>query len=65
MMEREGIDFARLLGFATVSHEMAGNLDFRDAIGAKLGAKVGIEVESPVKLTGSLPKRPKTYRTGD
>ena len=36
------IDFAKLLGFNSVSDELPDGLDFRDdTIGARLGAKVG------------------------
>ena len=36
------IDYARLLGFASVSGQLSGSVDFRaESIGAKLGAKVG------------------------
>lgn len=36
------IDYARLLGFASVSDRLSGSVDFRDEnLGAKLGAKVG------------------------
>lgn len=36
------IDYARLLGFASVSDRLSGSFDFRDeSLGAKLGAKVG------------------------
>jgi hypothetical protein len=36
------IDYARLHGFAAVSDQLSGNVDFQDEIlGAKLGAKRG------------------------
>jgi len=39
------INFAKLLGFAQVSHNLSESFDFRDdTIGAKLGAKVGAEI---------------------
>ena len=42
MREIQKIDYAKLVGFATVSDEITGSVDFRaDTIGAKLGAKVG------------------------
>jgi hypothetical protein len=46
------IDFARLLGFETVSDTIPGHVDFQDAtLGAKLGAKVGaIEPNSPARI---------------
>lgn len=56
MRERKDIDFARLLGFETVSEQLSGRLDFQDAdIGAKLGAKVGVEAgDSPVKAVETM-----------
>ena len=37
------IDFAKLLGFETVTRERSEALDFQDeTLGAKLGAKVGV-----------------------
>ena len=42
MMDIKAIDFARLLGFATVSDAISEGLDFQnEAVGARLGAKVG------------------------
>ncbi len=39
---QKAIDYAKLLGFASVSDQLSGRVDFRDAnFGAKLGAKVG------------------------
>ena len=44
MHKAEKIDFAKLLGFSTVSHEISNGVDFQDEIiGTKLGAKVGVE----------------------
>ena len=44
MGEIPKLDFARLLGFATVSEQIPETLDFQDDIlGDKLGAKVGAE----------------------
>ena len=41
------IDFTKLLGFDTVSHELSAGVDLRDdTLGSKLGAKVGQEPES-------------------
>jgi len=42
-MQKPGaIDYARLLGFASVTDQLSGNVDFQDeSIGAMLGAKVG------------------------
>ena len=42
------VDFARLVGFASISEHLTGELKFRDeTVGAKLGAKVGGEPGSP------------------
>ena len=42
MRKATAIDYARLLGFASVSDQLSGSVDFRDEnLGAKLGAKVG------------------------
>lgn len=42
MRKANAIDYARLLGFASVSEQLSGSVDFRDEhLGAKLGAKVG------------------------
>lgn len=36
------IDYARLLGFAAMTNQSLGKIDFRDGLfGARLGAKVG------------------------
>ena len=44
MKNADKIDFAKLLGFDTVSDQISGSVDFQDeTIGAKLGAKVGTE----------------------
>ena len=44
MKNPDEIDFAKLLGFDVVSERISGGVDFQDeAIGAKLGAKVGQE----------------------
>lgn len=51
------IDFGKLLGFDTVGDQIAGNLDLQDAtFGAKLGAKVGEEENSPTKLAETVVK---------
>ena len=48
------IDFAKLLGFNSVSDELPDGLDFKDdTIGARLGAKVGIEQTGPQRLSSS------------
>lgn len=45
MNSRAKIDFERLLGFDSVGDRISGSVDFQDeTLGAKLGAKVGIEV---------------------
>jgi hypothetical protein len=42
MHKLDRIDYAKLLGFASVSDRICGSVDFQDeTIGAKLGAKVG------------------------
>jgi len=42
MQDPNKIDFAKLLGFETMSDQIAEGLDFQDeTMGAKLGAKVG------------------------
>jgi hypothetical protein len=42
MQKLDRIDYAKLLGFASVSDRISGSVDFQDeTIGAKLGAKVG------------------------
>ena len=47
----EKIDYAKLLGFDSVSDELSEGIDFQsETIGAKLGAKVGHEPVNPAKL---------------
>lgn len=42
MQKTRAIEYARLLGFASISDQLSGSVDFRDEnLGAKLGAKVG------------------------
>lgn len=55
MQKPDKIDCSKLLGFATVSEEISGKLDLRDAtISDKLGAKVGFEPnEPPVELVAA------------
>jgi hypothetical protein len=49
-MQSTHLDYTKLLGFQVVSDTIADTLDFRDdALGAKLGAKVGKEEASPSK----------------
>jgi hypothetical protein len=51
MQKTEKIDFAKLLGFETVSDRLSGTFDFRDqTFGDKLGAKVGLEPPNGVAL---------------
>jgi hypothetical protein len=39
------IDYSKLLGFESIGDLISGNVDFQDeALAAKLGAKVGIDV---------------------
>jgi hypothetical protein len=49
MSKANKIDFAKLLGFETVTCELSETVDFRDeTLGAKLGAKVGdVEQQEP------------------
>jgi hypothetical protein len=48
MREIKKLDFTKLLGFETVSEQVSEALDFQDeTISAKLGAKVGIDIEEP------------------
>jgi hypothetical protein len=43
MRKADTIDFAKLLGFDTVTRDLSEDLDFQDeTLGAKLGAKVGV-----------------------
>ena len=47
-MNTTKLDFSKLLGFASVSEEVTNALDFQDdTMGAKLGAKIGMEVLNP------------------
>jgi hypothetical protein len=42
MRNSDAIDYARLLGFASISDQRSDKIDFRDGLfGARLGAKVG------------------------
>jgi len=50
MSKSANIDFARLLGFETVSDHLSGTIDFKnETIGDKLGAKIGFEPGAPEK----------------
>jgi hypothetical protein len=55
----DGIEYAKLLGFAAVCDQLSGGVDFQDeTIDAKLGAKVGgPEAAPPVKLAEAQAKR--------
>jgi hypothetical protein len=47
----DDLDFAKLLGFATVSEQIAAGVDFQDeTLGDKLGAKIGVEATSDARL---------------
>ena len=47
-MKATNLDYTKLLGFEGVSDLIADTLDFQDdTLGAKLGAKVGKEENSP------------------
>jgi len=47
MRKVDAIDFAKLLGFDTVTRELSETLDLQDeTLGAKLGAKIGDAVEA-------------------
>jgi hypothetical protein len=60
MKRHDDIDFSKLLGFDAVNDQISGSVDFQDeTIGAKLGAKVGIEAlaeVAPVTLGEALDK---------
>jgi hypothetical protein len=59
MKESKVIDFAKLLGFDTISDQLSEGIDFQDeTIGAKLGAKVGGEEAGPA----THPKAPDVSR---
>lgn len=58
MMDIKAIDFARLLGFATVSDAISEGFDFlNEAVGARLGAKVGAIEQGPAKLVETIDVR--------
>ena len=47
MQKPKTIDFAKLLGFETVTREPADDIDFQDeTLSAKFGAKVGPIIEA-------------------
>jgi hypothetical protein len=50
------IDFSKLLGFGSVSGEIADGVDFKDeTLGAKLGAKMGeVEISTPMNVAKLL-----------
>ena len=51
IQKTEKLDFGKLLGFETVGAQIAGGLDLQDeTFGDKLGAKVGLEPPSDVRL---------------
>ena len=51
MQTPDKIDYAKLLGFDTVSDQLSAGVDFQDeTISAKLGGKVGaMEADTPAK----------------
>jgi hypothetical protein len=55
VLKSDKIDNAKLLGFDAVSDQIADGVDFQDeAIGAKLGAKVGNEAGVDCELRTGL-----------
>jgi hypothetical protein len=49
------IDFTKLLGFAAVTDQISGSVDFQnETIAAKLGAKVGAPEDSPVTVAAAV-----------
>ena len=49
MKKSDVLDFSKLLGFDVIVDQISGSIDFQnEAIGAKLGAKVGAAEDSPV-----------------
>ena len=47
MQKPDTIDFAKLLGFDTVTHDLSEDVEFQnETLGAKLGAKVGDVIEA-------------------
>lgn len=63
MKQLDKLDFSKLLGFATVSEDLQGRINFQDAsIGPKLGAKVGDKdlatLDLPAQHVGLRPRVP-------
>jgi hypothetical protein len=57
MQKPERMDFAKLLGFETVSDQIAGSIDFQNqTMAARLGAKVGAENLVACDLMDSPPR---------
>jgi hypothetical protein len=55
MNKPDKIDYARLLGFDSVRERISGRVDFQDdAIGAKLGAKVGNPEDGPARQPAKI-----------
>ena len=55
MRDIKAIDFARLLGFESISDTIPGQVDFQDAtLGDKLGARIGPEFEPRRVAEGKL-----------
>ena len=47
-MKRASLNFTKLLGFDSVADRLLDGIDFHEeTIGAKLGAKVGVEPTEP------------------
>jgi hypothetical protein len=48
MKKASEINYAKLLGFESIGDLISGDIDFKDeAVAAKLGAKIGIDVQTP------------------
>ena len=55
MKHAASLDFTKLLGFSTVAGQLSDGIDFQDeTVGAKLGAKVGVEPTGTAKDAGAL-----------
>ena len=56
MQKSHKIDLTKLLGFAAVSEEVSGRVDFKNAaVDAKLGAKVGTEACTDADMASEFP----------
>ena len=48
MKKASEINYAKLLGFESIGELISGDIDFKEeAVAAKLGAKIGIDVQTP------------------